>query len=72
MKTLGSVVALAMLLGASPVAQSFAPQGLDRPAVGLDGRIHISAARAATLRECIARAARYPQYEWGNMESRGL
>ena len=38
------------------------------PTVGPNGEIHISAARAAALRECSAIAAQYPEYDWGNME----
>jgi hypothetical protein len=68
MKTLVAAVAFATLLTSSALAQPHTPQGFERPMVGANGQLHISAARAAALRECSAIAAQYPEYEWGNME----
>ncbi len=67
MKRLLYSVVFATLLASPALAQSYA--GLERPAVGPDGRVHISSARAAALRSCSAIAAQYPEYLWGNMES---
>ena len=68
MKMLVAAVGLAMLVASPAFAQSYHPGRLDRPTLGADGALHISAARAAALRECSAIAAQYPEYEWGNME----
>jgi hypothetical protein len=73
MKMLVAAAAFATLVTAPAFAQPAyngygAFNRLDRPAIGTDGRIHISSARAAALRECSAVAAQYPEYEWGNME----
>jgi hypothetical protein len=37
-------------------------------AVTIDGTVHMSAARAAALRECHERARPYVQYDWGVTE----
>ena len=68
MKMLVAAVALATLVATPAFAQSYQPSRLDRPTVGANGEVHVSAARAAALRECSAVAAQYPEYEWGNME----
>ena len=69
MKTLIAAVVLAGLVASPAFAQSYGSAGwLDRPVVDQNGQLHISAARAAALRECSAIAAQYPEYEWGNME----
>ena len=38
------------------------------PSYAQAGGVRISAQRAQALHECSVRAARYPQYLWGNME----
>ena len=68
MKMLVCGVALAALVASPAFAQQHNRYRLDRPTVGPNGEIHISAARAAAVRECSAIAAQYPEYEWGNME----
>ena len=68
MKLFVAAVALAVLVALPASAQSYGPYRLDRPWVGPNGQIMISAARAAALRECSALAAQYPEYEWGDME----
>jgi hypothetical protein len=68
MKMLFAAVALATLVASPALAQPHHSYRLDRPWVGPHGKIEISAARAAALRECSAVAAQYPEYEWGNME----
>jgi hypothetical protein len=68
MKKVAAAVALATLIASPAFAQPYNAHRLDRPWVGPNGRIEISAARAAALRECSAIAARYPEYTWGNME----
>jgi hypothetical protein len=66
MKTLIAALVLAGVVASPAFAR---PTGwLDRPVVDQNGQLHISAARAAALRECSAIAAQYPEYEWGNME----
>ena len=38
------------------------------PSYAQGGGVRISAQRAQALHECSVRAARYPQYLWGNQE----
>jgi hypothetical protein len=73
MKMFVVAAALAALVAspafAQPTYNGYAPfNQLERPTVGPHGELHISAARAAAIRECSAIAAQYPEYEWGNME----
>ena len=68
MKAVAAAVVLATLVASSALAQPYNPHRLDRPWVGPQGQIEISAKRAAALRECSAIAAQWPEYEWGNME----
>ena len=63
------ILAAAACLAAATLSQSASAAALDRPFRGPDGRFQISAARAAALRECNARAAPYPEYDWGNLGS---
>ena len=67
MKTFVAAVAFATLVTSSALAQPFNPLHLEHPTIGLNGQLHISAARAAALRACSAIEAQYPEYEWGNM-----
>jgi hypothetical protein len=67
MKMLFAAVAVATLIATPAFAQSYNPGRFDRPTVGANGQIQISAARAAALRECTARANQYPEYDWGTL-----
>jgi len=67
MKTLIAAAALAALIASPALALPPHSYRLDKPWVGPQGNIEISAARAAALRECSAIAAQWPEYEWGSM-----
>jgi hypothetical protein len=68
MKKMLAAVALVTLVATPALAQPYHSHRLDRPWVGRNGQVEISAARAAALRECSAIEAQWPEYEWGNME----
>jgi hypothetical protein len=62
MRRYGAAIALALLMGAVS-SPSFA-----QTKVYADSPEHISAARAAALQECNARAEKYLQHTWGNYQ----
>jgi hypothetical protein len=68
MKAVSAALVLITLIATPALAQPYQPDRLDRPWVGPQGQIEISAKREAALRECSAIAAQWPEYEWGNME----
>ena len=53
--------------GLASLALAFAVTALASPSYAQSGR-EISRERAQAIHECSLRAARYPQYLWGNME----
>ena len=54
--------------GLAALALAFAVTALASPSYAQEGGGHISRQRAQAIHECSLRAARYPQYLWGNME----
>jgi hypothetical protein len=54
--------------GLAALALAFAVTALASPGYAQEGGVHISRQRAQALHECNLRAARYPQYLWGNQE----
>ena len=55
--------------GLAALALAFAVTSLASPSYAQnDGGVRISPQRAQALHECSVRAARYPQYLWGNQE----
>src|SRR5215471_8874318 len=53
--------------GLAALALAFAVTALASPSYAQEG-VHISRQRAQAIHECSLRAARYPQYLWGNQE----
>ena len=54
--------------GLAALALAFAMTALASPSYAQEGGVHISQQRAQAIHECSLRAARYPQYLWGNQE----
>ena len=54
--------------GLAALALAFAVTALASPSYSQEGGVHISRQRAEAIHECSLRAARYPQYLWGNQE----
>jgi len=54
--------------GLASLAVGIALIALASPSYAQEGHFHISRVRAQALQECSLRAARYPQYLWGNQE----
>jgi hypothetical protein len=54
--------------GLAALALAFAVTALASPSYAQEGSVHISRQRAQAIHECNLRAARYPQYLWGNQE----
>jgi hypothetical protein len=54
--------------GLAALALAFAVTAPASPSYAQDGGVHISAQRAQAIHACSLRAARYPQYLWGNQE----
>jgi hypothetical protein len=54
--------------GLAALALAFAVTALASPSYAQEGGVHISQQRAQAIHECSVRAARYPQYLWGNQE----
>jgi hypothetical protein len=54
--------------GLASLALAFAVTALASPSYAQEGGVHISRQRALAIHECSLRAARYPQYLWGNQE----
>jgi hypothetical protein len=54
--------------GPAALALAFAVTALASPSYAQEAGVHISRQRAQALHECNLRAARYPQYLWGNQE----
>jgi hypothetical protein len=55
--------------GLAALALAFAVTALASPSYAQEGGgVHISRQRAQAIHECSLRAARYPQYLWGNQE----
>ena len=63
------LVVAASLVAASTSAVNAADRSpLTSPLLAQNGEKHVSAARAAAIRECSAVSRRYPQYTWGVTE----
>ena len=54
--------------GLAALALAFALTALASPSYAQEGGVRISQQRAQAIHECNLRAARYPQYLWGNQE----
>jgi hypothetical protein len=54
--------------GLASLAVGIALIALASPSYAQEGHFQISRERAQALHECSLRAARYPQYLWGNQE----
>ncbi len=54
--------------GLASLAVGIALTALASPSYAQEGHFQISRERAQALHECSLRAARYPQYLWGNQE----
>ena len=54
--------------GPAALALALAVTALASPSYAQEGGVHISQQRAQAIHACNLRAARYPQYLWGNME----
>jgi len=54
--------------GLASLAVGIALIALASPSYAQEGHFQISQERAQALHECSLRAARYPQYLWGNQE----
>ena len=54
--------------GLAALALAFAVTALASPSYAQEAGVHISQQRAQAIHECNLRAARYPQYLWGNQE----
>ena len=54
--------------GLAALAVAVAVSAVASPSYAQDGGVHISRQRAEAIHECSLRAARYPQYLWGNQE----
>jgi len=54
--------------GLVSLAVGIALTALASPSYAQEGHFQISRERAQALHECSLRAARYPQYLWGNQE----
>ena len=54
--------------GPAALALALAVTALASPSYAQEGGVHISQQRAQAIHECNLRAARYPQYLWGNQE----
>jgi hypothetical protein len=54
--------------GRAALALAFAVTALASPSYAQEGGVHISGQRAQAIHECSLKAARYPQYLWGNQE----
>jgi hypothetical protein len=53
---------------AAAIASALAVTAITSPSFAQTSELHISAARTAAIRECNARAEKYQQYTWGNVE----
>jgi hypothetical protein len=54
--------------GLAALAVAVAVSAVASPSYAQDGGVHISQQRAQAIHACSVRAARYPQYLWGNQE----
>jgi hypothetical protein len=54
--------------GLAALAVAVAVSAVASPSYAQDGAVHISQQRAQAIHACSVRAARYPQYLWGNQE----
>ena len=54
--------------GLAALALAFAMTALASPSYAQEGGVRISQQRAQAIHACNLRAARYPQYLWGNQE----
>jgi hypothetical protein len=54
--------------GLAALAVGLAVTAMASPSYAQEGHFQISRERAQALHECSLRAARYPQYLWGNQE----
>jgi hypothetical protein len=54
--------------GLAALAVTLAVSAVALPSYAQDGGVKISPQRAQALHECSVRAARYPEYLWGNQE----
>ena len=54
--------------GLAALAVGLAVSALASPSYAQDGGVRISQQRAQAIHACNLRAARYPQYLWGNQE----
>jgi len=54
--------------GLAALALAFAVTALASPSYAQEGGVRISQQRAQAIHACNVRAARYPQYLWGNQE----
>ena len=54
--------------GLAALALAFAVTALASPSYAQEAGVHISQQRAQAIHACNVRAARYPQYLWGNQE----
>jgi len=68
MKLLIAAAASAALLAPPASAHASTTRQFERAWVGANGKVMISPARAAALRQCSAVAAQWLEHEWGNME----
>ena len=54
--------------GLAALALAFAVTALASPSYAQEAGVHVSQQRAQAIHACNLRAARYPQYLWGNQE----